>query len=232
MKIFPFLSALACLSILTAAPAVAAEKVDGWGKLKFGMALDEAVRASPEIGWPENVCVDGLPCTIKPDSDYVAIIGGIGFVPEMAFDRFGRLVQVALRHNTFLPPPEGETDCWGRFNRTVNGLEKRFGTFDAPMTEGLKLEKRRTPGGSHYSVERLNMDGIMFLMFKTASDTAAFDTHERNELAGTGLRAPRSFVSITGVIPEEGHSCAYSVYYIAADMEAPRGAKGGDNAGF
>ncbi len=211
-------------------PARTGENIGGWGSLTFGMTVAEAVAASPEIAWPQNTCVKtGAPCKMKPASDYVAVIGGIGFIPELEFDRFGRLAKIALLHDTSLPG----TDCWGRLNTTMAGLEKRFGKFGAPMTEGLKLEKRRTPGGSHYTVERLNMDGTVFLLFKTASDVAAFDMSERNELAGTSLRASRPFISIVGMTMEDSRrTCTYGVYYNAADMEAPKGEPSSDNSGF
>jgi hypothetical protein len=212
-------------------PARPGEKIDGWGKLTFGMTAEEAVAASPEIEWPENTCLKtGTSCKMKPASDYVAVIGGIGFIPELEFDRFGRLVKIALNHEA---RNLSDMDCWGRLNTTMAGLEKRFGKFGAPMTEGLKLEKRRTPGGSHYAVEWLNMDGLLFLMFKTASDVAAFDMSERNELAGTSLRASRPFISIVGMTMEDSRrTCTYGVYYNAADMEAPKGEPSSDNSGF
>lgn len=245
--------ALLCAMLLVSAPALAdesrtagsgtqaqkaqsrsahtGEKINGWGSLTFGMTVEEATAASPEIEWPENTCLKtGTSCKMKPASDYVAVIGGIGFIPELEFDRFGRLVKIALNHEA---RNLSDMDCWGRLNTTMAGLEKRFGKFGAPMTEGLKLEKRRTPGGSHYAVERLNMDGLIFLMFKTASDVAAFDMSERNELAGTSLRASRPFISIVGMTMEDSRrTCTYGVYYNAADMEAPKGEPSSDNSGF
>lgn len=119
-------------------------QIDGWGALKFGMLLDDALAAT-DIPWEtftltkcrENMARNGCMISSRYSPEYQITIDGMGFEPAMSFDRWGRLTAFSL---TFFE------DVWGcedYFVRTLDNLEARYGALrqEDPPPEGERYIK-------------------------------------------------------------------------------------------
>ena len=119
-------------------------QVDGWGPLKFGMLLDDALAAT-DIPWEqftltkcrEEMARDGCLISSRYTPKYTVTIDGMGFEPQMVFDRWGRLTSITLRFY------EDVWNCEDYFIRTLDNLEARYGALrqEDPPPEGERYIK-------------------------------------------------------------------------------------------
>lgn len=227
--------------------------IDGWGKLKFGMSAQEAVKAMPEAELairqeckPENIIKKG--CLLSPltvaekkftvsggSSYYRATIEGLQFDLTINFDRFNRLYQVNLNYNE--QGVESGT-CKKFMHRTIEGLEKRYGVLHSTKptlaaedaAKGYAKKEYTTSGGTTYHLTK-SKDPHYLSLSTITNDPTAFAEYRANATSDNEEnRASRSFFTITGAGGKE--SCSFWIHYTAATFDKPAENNSDDNAEF
>lgn len=247
-----FLLLLAAMPITTHAEAP--PPIDGWGKLKFGMSVQEAIDAMPEAELttgqdctPENIIKKG--CLLSPLSPaekryivnadpsyhYKPIIEGLPFDLRINFDRFNRLYQVNL---SYYEPGVNQSDCKSYMNRTIEGLEKRYGVLHSTKptlaaedaAKGYTKTAHTTSGGTTYHLTK-SKDPHYVSLTSITNDPTAFAEYRANAKSDNEeKRALRPFLIITGAGGKE--SCSFWINYTAATFENPEEGAQSDNAEF
>jgi len=135
MKALPSLCVL--LSLLSISPAAAQQSavIDGWDKLKFGMTIDDVVKAAPEIPWNDP----GRCKNPRPDlpyaycihttafEQYSVTLAGVEFEPVLTFDQYGQLVEIRLSVTERYSKAATAQSCQQDAARIADGLAARFG---------------------------------------------------------------------------------------------------------
>lgn len=121
----------------------AAENIDGWDKLKFGMNFEDVLKARPDIPWSDlkkEACRKKNDpyisyCQLKTpwDTNFSVNIADVPFRPWLDFNEENKLVLVNLISNeSFEETPKAE--CIAAHKRVHDILEKRYGV-SAEITE-------------------------------------------------------------------------------------------------
>src|ERR1700743_2331963 len=112
----------------TAALAVDAQVLDGWGALRFGMSPDQA-RSVPGLSFGKYSPKDllqrnlGAMASTKP-----GLIDGIPYKFDLFFNSYSALYEIGLWNEK----PTARAECEARFLTLLGGLEKSYGGF-APV---------------------------------------------------------------------------------------------------
>jgi len=142
MKVFS-ITAILAWTMLLSAPGLAqgAEQggkaaIDGWGKLKFGMSVQQAVAAMPDLNLKSEACTTQIArngCHVAfPLTKPVSINGLDLMLTDMKFDRYNRLSVVILKlfEDSKEPNPVVRHGrCEEYYLRLLHPLEKKYGAF-------------------------------------------------------------------------------------------------------
>lgn len=156
----------ACSQPVTAESTNELPAVVGWGPLKFGMNMDEAVSALPNISWnswsvsecAKKVAVAGCLLISDDDNSDLAPIDGIQFKPNLSFDKYGQLSQIHLgfsRDEDFR-----KAECLAVFGRAFDGVKRRYGSLTGPNYKRAESDVKagwvgttiKTNEGNQYSI--------------------------------------------------------------------------------
>ncbi len=141
------LSSIGVLLTLLVVPPAAAQQpptIDGWGNLKFGMTIDEVVKATPEIPWGNvESCKKPNPkyayayCLLAPVYEqYSVTLAGVEFEPRLTFDQHGKLVHISLTATDRYSKSSTAQTCQQDAARIADGVAARFG----PLQTGGNLK--------------------------------------------------------------------------------------------
>lgn len=134
-------------------PSMAAETIDGWEDLKFGMTFEEVLKTRPDIPWSD---LDKEACRKKNnryisycrmntpwDSNFSVNIADVPFRPWLSFDEGNKLVLVELISNeSYEETPKAE--CIAAHKRVHDMLVKQYGV-SAEITEGAAQYLKGVP---------------------------------------------------------------------------------------
>lgn len=136
--------------------------IAGYGNLKFGMSLTEALSLTGSshfnpagiLGCAKDLAIRG--CTLHPDTnlDAYATIDGIPYGLGLAFNRFDKLTDITLQYERETIEDEEQrltpAECRTIADRSIDWLSKRFGPMTSAELKGDHLKERRTPAGARY----------------------------------------------------------------------------------
>ncbi len=130
----------------------------GWNGLTFGMRLDEALQALPNVEWNPvglNDCYkkmvsEGCFLPSMEEGGRLPLIGGIEFRPQLQFAKSDSLESISLVHRT-----EGtvtSAECLDTFARAVDGMASTYaGVSHIPAPKsgrgGWSAQSKRSEGG-------------------------------------------------------------------------------------
>jgi|GEM_PF-1505767 len=136
------------------------DPIEGYGELKFGSTLMEALAQTGSERFNSyglKLCLDDLPlkgCFLSPASDAPPFLieGGIPYKLGLDFNKFDKLTDIRLSYDR-----EGKTsfdECLSLHERTLEWLTKRYGEFPLQINAKDPLEPRKTPSGVPYLLGR------------------------------------------------------------------------------
>lgn len=257
----PFLFFLLLALTTTSAHAEVPAPIDGWGKLKFGMSVQEAVEAMPEAelaAWPnciaENIIKNGCflsPLTpaakrgivgADPNYYYRATIEGLAFNLRIDFDRFNRLYNVHLdyfENDGVTTNRVNKNTCIKFLHRTIEGLEKRYGvlqstepTLDAESkAKGYVKTAHVTSGGTTYHLTTYNKQDDLIDLTAITNDPTAYAENVAN--AKSDNEENRASRPFLSINGgASDKSCMFWINYTAATFENSEEVTPSDNAEF
>ena len=234
-------ASLAAALLLLAPAALAQERpvLDGWGPLKFGMSIDDARKAT-NLAWDPTACTDAK--KIALDGCYLGpkvfgagevVIDGMGFDPELRFDRWGRLHRIGL---SFGATRSSFESCQSLFERAVENLERRYGPLQparephasSDIAEGWSRQDHALPNGVTYPVA--SKGKADHVSGRLSTDVAAFNAH-----FGRSERPSRPYITVHFGLVESidgGAYCSIPIYYQSAHMPPPRAAEDSNRIDF
>jgi hypothetical protein len=125
----------------SAAWAVDAQTLEGWGGLHFGMSPDQA-RAVPGLSFGRYSAKDllqrnlGAMASTKP-----GLIGGVPYKFDLFFNAYSALYEIALWNEK----PTNRAECETRFLTLLGGLEKNYGGFAPVYPVRQKNDQEQIP---------------------------------------------------------------------------------------
>lgn len=189
--------------------------IEGWGKLKFGMSIDEAVKATPEIPWEDvEACKSrhqkpevGLDpwCTLSTaySGPYSITIAGVEFFPTLTFDQHGQLTRITLSTTYAHLTSVNERECRDGINRVEDGVSGRFG----PLQSGSDGSTKATDAAAY-------QEWFAELLLQAKLKSEAREAKEAAKPLGSPPRSPRSFVAVGG--SAQADYCIIDVHYVSA----------------
>jgi len=222
-----------CFGLLMAAPVLAAEKVEGWNALKFGMSVEEAVKATPEIAWHgvvdcQNMYASHSYCTIPSRDDQEVVIAGVPFRPWLTFDRDKRLASISLKLHFNYSAKFGDEGCHAARERIFVGLEQKYGTLHRDSGSYRPMATSDVQAWQDYTKAKSEADKYIWSI---ENDILKNGRSTRAKL-DTPATAPRPVVTAAGYF--ENKKCSITIEYVGASnaasgLDAPVLQ---DNAGF
>jgi len=208
----------------------AATVIDGWGPLKFGMTMEQAAAAVPNMPFlnpcpREQLAKDG--CIVSVQKKGAVTIVGLPLTPLLDFDRFDRLYGITLIYDGNDPDT-----CTAYLARVIAALEAQYGVLQDSITRSPNWEgtMHKSAGGSEYFLSE-SENGLIRGFLTT--DIEAYREASKNSSSRADLRAARPFLEVTGRSAPQDPSCTIIIRYIAATMpQVNQGAASADNAKF
>jgi hypothetical protein len=145
-----------------AAPAPAAESLDGWGGLKFGMSPDQA-RSVPGLSFgrfgAKNLMNQNAGAM---GANKGTLINGITYTMDLFFNAYEALNEISMQNQKTI----SMADCQDRFLILLGQQEKSYGAFLPVYPEQKKndqaelpisIEWKTSPGASRYQLATVFM---------------------------------------------------------------------------